>query len=234
MFYKITIEEDNCIGVHAYFEKSDFEDLDKKIIHLSYTPKFIGSFLYKIVEEVSKEHAPENFEYHYAQLRFTYPIFHRRVETITEREFEKTKMSRAGIKAVNSFVEKIYDDFTSELKEMSAMEYQSYLNYDHRTMWERALCEGEIHILFKSSNYFSSKSILESEFPSKFLCVQWNNMKIKSGMTFVHEEDEKRYNERMTRIYQARDLHRREPSNFKLIHVSKVIAPEPKLEEFDA
>ena len=228
MFYKTVPEENNCVGVYIYFEKSDFESAEN--LYLNYTANFAFTFLAKVVEEVVKSRDTENFSFHYAQIRMAYPLFYRRLETITGLSFDDKSLQAVGSRAIRIFSKQIFDHFTEEMRVMSAWDFQKYLekkgDFGYKNVWERAFCEGEIYMCLKSSNYFTLRDLITPDFIRTHMCIESYAVKLKHG------EDNELYMNRSKRISDARDLYVREPEQFKTILASEV-EKLPRLSEFE-
>jgi hypothetical protein len=181
MFYKI-IREDPITDVLIFLETTDFKDAQHN--HLSYTPKHVCSKLISAVDEAVPDDnvtVPHN----YAQVKFSYPLFNQRLETVSEMTSVENSPYLCAVQAIRLFIDQIFKDFMDEMKTMSALDYEIYVTTEHTNAFERAFSDGQVHLRLSSQKCLAP--LLSRDFPNERICVRPSNY----GPQPIHEADEK-------------------------------------------
>lgn len=198
MFYK-TLRNGQITDIFIYLVKDDFKDAE--FAYLNYTPNYVYRQICKVVDTEVPETPAEPKLYNYAQVKFSYPQFNQRVETLTDVVSVENSLYLSTIQALRKFTAQIFREFMTEMDVMSASDYYVYTTTEYRNAFERAFCDGEIHIRLKDTSILKSLSplILRQHFDER-ICVK----RTDAGLRPLHEADEKAQKERDQQIRDTR------------------------------
>jgi hypothetical protein len=137
-----------------------------------------------MTKEIPDEDKPGTFNR--VQVKFTYPIFNRRLETLTPVVGIDDNLYQSTIQALRLFTDQVYNEFMEEMNTMTAADYELYASTADGNMFERAFGEGQIQVRVATSNTKCDTPLLTRDFPDEIICVKPSN----HGPQPVHEADE--------------------------------------------
>ena len=128
-----------------------------------------------------------NLKYNYAQAIFAYPLFNQICETITDWFRGEVDIRTVWLRMLQQLEQRVYHSFFDEYSKINYMDCIEYIQ-GHKNAVERALIEGQIFILLRSSNSEIDDAPVKPTFRENILCIRPSN----SGPKLLHVEDEEK------------------------------------------
>lgn len=203
MHFKIFFENnphENTLKLYFYLDHHDlFSDKNQ---YLRFSTEVAQYEIAHVIEsKVSNAEFPH--KYKFGRGIFKYPLFNRKLETLTEwvRGEEDESIVTVAKTVLNILCQKMLSDFEEELEESSYVTYKKYKE-DHYTVISKALCEGEIVLYLKSSD---NMELEENEFKGDFSEYPVRTIRQKKSWRIWLKEDEKIRQDRDARIETIRE-----------------------------
>ena len=132
-----------------------------------------------------------NNKYNYAQAIFAYPLFNQKCETITDWFRGEVDIRTVWLRMLRQLEQRIYHGFYEEYAKIGYLDCIEYM-CGHKNAVERALVDGQVFILLRSSNVEIDDAPVKPTFKESLLCIRPSN----SGVRLMHEDDEKKRRDR--------------------------------------
>ena len=188
MFYKKITPDTETIDLYIYLVDDDFKPGRIDYINFSdYIPKYAYIKLCDVINNELNPDAVPNENFNATQIKFTYPLFNRKLETLT-KVFTADTVYMSAISALRALGEQVFNDFTNEIQLMNAWDYELYKAHMYPNAFERAFCDGQVHIRIKSTpEKPPTLMLLYPDFTDERICVSATN----SGPQPLHQTDER-------------------------------------------
>lgn len=156
MLHKI-VESENSFECFLYLYSLDLQE--KYCYGWQRTDRNI-SCMYFSLNDFFEEYVKSD-KHVYAQAKFSFPLFGRKLEILTDVVHKDTTMETIQ-ELLNDLMSRIRKDFKNELNEMSCMDYLNYTDDGCEDILDVAFTEGQIQV--KLTDQKPEKNILDPDF----------------------------------------------------------------------